>query len=305
MQDQLVRMIGKKVTPTPGVGDQVVNDVMDVMDTAKETAQGIFDGMPVFLSRVLLSVAVIIVGLLLTKFLRWLIRTVVGGRNNNNPAQRRRTAGFLASSIFGYLMYFAIIAAVLYLFGFNVESIFTAVGVAGIAISFGAQTLVKDIISGLFIWGEGNLKVGDLIGVNDLTGTVEAMTIRTTAIRSWNGNLHVIPNGDIRAITNMSRGFKRAVVNIPCPYDWVHEDLVAIIREEMEIAGQEIKGIDGAPEVMSIVSFENNSVMVQVAAACPVGEHWRIERDIRSRIKARFDREGIMMPHYSMPEDGN
>ena len=305
MQDQLVRMIGKKVTPTPGVGDQVVNDVMDVMDTAKETAQGIFDGMPVFLSRVLLSVAVIIVGLLLTKFLRWLIRTVVGGRNNNNPAQRRRTAGFLASSIFGYLMYFAIIAAVLYLFGFNVESIFTAVGVAGIAISFGAQTLVKDIISGLFIWGEGNLKVGDLIGVNDLTGTVEAMTIRTTTIRSWNGNLHVIPNGDIRAITNMSRGFKRAVVNIPCPYDWVHEDLVAIIREEMEIAGQEIKGIDGAPEVMSIVSFENNSVMVQVAAACPVGEHWRIERDIRSRIKARFDREGIMMPHYSMPEDGN
>ena len=305
MQDQLVRMIGKKVTPTPGVGDQVVNDVMDVMDTAKETAQGIFDGMPVFLSRVLLSVAVIIVGLLLTKFLRWLIRTVVGGRNNNNPAQRRRTAGFLASSIFGYLMYFAIIAAVLYLFGFNVESIFTAVGVAGIAISFGAQTLVKDIISGLFIWGEGNLKVGDLIGVNDLTGTVEAMTIRTTAIRSWNGNLHVIPNGDIRAITNMSRGFKRAVVNIPCPYDWVHEDLVAIIREEMEIAGQEIEGIDGAPEVMSIVSFENNSVMVQVAAACPVGEHWRIERDIRSWIKARFDREGIMMPHYSMPEDGN
>ena len=305
MQDQLVRMIGKKVTPTPGVGDQVVSDVMDVMDTAKETAQGIFDGMPVFLSRVLLSVAVIIVGLLLTKFLRWLIRTVVGGRNNNNPAQRRRTAGFLASSIFGYLMYFAIIAAVLYLFGFNVESIFTAVGVAGIAISFGAQTLVKDIISGLFIWGEGNLKVGDLIGVNDLTGTVEAMTIRTTTIRSWNGNLHVIPNGDIRAITNMSRGFKRAVVNIPCPYDWVHEDLVAIIREEMEIAGQEIKGIDGAPEVMSIVSFENNSVMVQVAAACPVGEHWRIERDIRSRIKARFDREGIMMPHYSMPEDGN
>lgn len=303
MQDQLIRMIGKKVTPTPGVGDQVVNDVMDVMDTAKETAQGIFDGMPVFLSRVLLSVAVIIVGLLLTKFLRWLIRTVVGGRNNNNPAQRRRTAGFLASSIFGYLMYFAIIAAVLYLFGFNVESIFTAVGVAGIAISFGAQTLVKDIISGLFIWGEGNLKVGDLIGVNDLTGTVETMTIRTTAIRSWNGNLHVIPNGDIRAITNMSRGFKRAVVNIPCPYDWVHEDLVAIIREEMEIAGQEIEGIDGAPEVMSIVSFENNSVMVQVAAACPVGEHWRIERDIRSRIKARFDREGIMMPHYSMPDE--
>jgi small conductance mechanosensitive channel len=303
MQDQMIGMISKKVTPTPGVGDQVVNEVMDVMDTAKETAQTVFDNMPVFVSRVLMAIAVIVVGLILTKVIKLIIRAVIGGRIKDNPAQRRRTAGFIASSIFGYVMYFAIIAVVLYLFGFNIESIFTAVGVAGIAISFGAQTLVKDIISGLFIWGEGNLKVGDLIGVNDLTGTVESMTVRTTTIRSWNGNLHVIPNGDIRAITNMSRGFKRAVVNVPCPYDWVHEDLVAIIREEMEIAGEEIEGINEPPEVMSIVSFENNCVMVQIAAACPVGEHWRIERDIRTRIKARFDREGIIMPHYTAPEE--
>ena len=75
-----------------------------------------------------------------------------------------------------------------------------------------------------------------------------------------------------------------------------------MIREEMEIAGREIEGIDGPPEVMSIVSFESNCVMVQVAAACPVGEHWRIERDIRTRIKARFDREGIIMPHYTNPK---
>ena len=307
MQDQLIRMLSKKPTatpsPSPGMQEQVVNEVNSVMDTAKDKVQDVFDNMPVFLSHVLMALAVIVVGLLLTKFLRWLIRTVIGGRKNiPGEAQRRRTAGFLASSIFGYVMYFAIIAVVLYLFGFNVESIFTAVGVAGIAISFGAQTLVKDIISGLFLWGEGNLKVGDLVGINDLNGTVEAMTVRTTTIRNWDGNVHVIPNGDIRTITNMSRGFKRAVVNIPCPYDWVTEDLVAMIKEEMELAGREIEGIDSPPEVMSIVSFETNCVMVQIAAACPVGEHWRIERDIRTRIKARFDREGIIMPHYAPPK---
>ena len=305
MQDQMIRMLSKKptATPIPGVQEQVVQEVNSVMDTAKDKVQDVFDNMPVFLSHVLMALAVIVVGLLLTKFLRWLIRTVIGGRKNvPGEAQRRRTAGFLASSIFGYVMYFAIIAVVLYLFGFNVESIFTAVGVAGIAISFGAQTLVKDIISGLFLWGEGNLKVGDLVGINDLNGTVESMTVRTTTIRNWDGNIHVIPNGDIRTITNMSRGFKRAVVNIPCPYDWVTEDLVAMIKEEMEIAGREIEGIDGPPEVMSIVSFETNCVMIQIAVACPIGEHWRIERDIRTRIKSRFDREGIIMPHYVPPK---
>ena len=146
MQDQMIRMLSKKPTPTPGVEVQVVNEVANVMDTAKEKAQDVFDNMPVFVSHVLMAIAVIVVGLLVTKFFRWLIRTVIGGRDVPGKSQRRRTAGFLASSIFGYVMYFAIIAVVLYLFGFNIESIFTAVGVIGIAISFGAQTLVKDII---------------------------------------------------------------------------------------------------------------------------------------------------------------
>ena len=100
----------------------------------------------------------------------------------------------------------------------------------------------------------------------------------------------------------MTRGFKRAVVNIPCPYEENHEWMVSLIREEMEIAGEEIEGIEETPQVMSIISFESNSVMVQIAVACPVGEHWRIERDIRSRVKARFDREGIIMPHYTAPK---
>ena len=100
----------------------------------------------------------------------------------------------------------------------------------------------------------------------------------------------------------MSRGFKRAIVNVPCPYDENTERLVDMIREEMEIAATEIEGIDSVPDVMSIVSFEQNSLTVQVAVPCPVGQHWRVERDIRSRIKARFDREGIIMPHYTIPK---
>ena len=101
----------------------------------------------------------------------------------------------------------------------------------------------------------------------------------------------------------MSRGYKRAIVVVPCPYEENQERLVAMIKEEMEIAATEIEGIDSVPDVMSIVSFEPNAATVQIAVPCPVGQHWRIERDIRSRVKARFDREGIVMPHYTFPQE--
>ena len=96
----------------------------------------------------------------------------------------------------------------------------------------------------------------------------------------------------------MSRGFKRAIVDIRCPYEADQAHIVEILNEEMEKAGQEIDGLMETPVVMSILSFDTDAVMVRIAAQCPVGENWRIERDLRSRVKARFDKEGIEMPHY-------
>lgn len=302
MQTQLIRTLSAKATPVPGVGEQVVGEVKDVMVNARVTANNVVGNLPVFFTHLVIALAVIIIGLILIRLGRVILSRIIRGKSKRGTPHRMETTKSIASSIFSYIMYFIITAIVLRIFGVDVRSIFTAVGVVGIAISFGAQTLVKDIISGLFLWGEGNLTVGDVVTINDLSGTVEAVTIRTTTIRNWNGNIFVIPNGDIRTITNMSRGFKRAVVNIPCPYEANHEDILKMIREEMEIAGQEIEGIEKTPDVMSIISFESNAVMVQIAVPCPVGEHWRIERDIRSRIKARFDREGIIMPHYTFPK---
>jgi len=157
---------------------------------------------------------------------------------------------------------------------------------------------VKDIISGMFIWMEGNIAVGDIVTINGLSGVVEKVAIRTTTMRDYNGNIYVIPNGDIRTVTNMSRDFKRAIVDVRCPYEADQEHVVAIIREEMELAGKEIDGLTAPPDVMSILSFDTDAVIVRIAAQCPVGENWRIERELRTRVKARFDREGIVMPHF-------
>ena len=300
-------LIAARPTPVPDINTQVVNELKDVVSEAKEATDSFLQNLPAFLTRLAVAGLVLIVGLLLLRLVRLLIRKTIirrGRKSNPELIHRAETSRNIISSVVSYLGYFVIIGLVLGVFGLDITSILAAAGVVGIAIAFGAQTMFKDLLSGLFIWAERSLIVGDVVTINDLSGTVEAMTIRTTTIRNFNGNVYIIPNGEIRAITNMSRGFKRAVVIVPCPYEENQEHLVALLREEMEKAAQEIDGLESVPEVMSIVAFETHAVTVQIAASCPVGQHWRIEREIRTRVKARFDREGIMMPHYSLPKQG-
>ena len=307
MTDSIALIAARKATPTPipGMGAQVADDLIGTARSAAETAGDFLDRFPQVVSRLLMAGAVLIVGLLVLKIGRLVIAGIARRLGKKHPvtSQRSETFRSIISSVFSYIMFFILITVILRLFGVDVTSLLAAAGVVGIALAFGAQTLVKDLLSGLFIWGEHSVAVGDLVSINGLDGTVEAITIRTTSIRNYNGNIYTIPNGDIRTVTNMSRGYKRAIVNVPCPYEEKQERIVAMVKEEMEIAAREVDGINNVPDVMSIVAFDKNSVRLQVSVICPVGQHWRIEREIRTRIKARFDREGIIMPHYTVPEN--
>ena len=278
----------------------VMNQVGDMIETAGNHAGSFLSSLPLLTTKLLMAALVIFIGVLMIRLGRRVIAKIVvkrGTRNKKN-IQQMHTIKSLVTSVFNYIMYFAIITMALSVFGINVSSLLAVAWVGGVAISFGAQTLVKDIISGMFIWAEGNIAVGDIVTINGLSGVVEKVAIRTTTVRDYNGNIYVIPNGDIRTVTNMSRDFKRAIVDVRCPYEADQARIVAILEDEMEKAGREIEGVTATPEVMSILSFDTDAVVVRVAAQCPIGEHWRIERDLRSRIKARFDREGIEMPHY-------
>ena len=306
MPDTIQMIAAGKPTPTPvpGVGAQVATDLKDTVSSAAQTAGNLLERFPIIISRLLIAGAVLAVGLILLKIGKLIITRIASSRGKKSTVALHKSETFrsIITSVFSYIMFFIMAMTILTLFGVDVTSILAAAGVVGIAIAFGAQTLVKDILSGLFIWAERSVEVGDLISVNGMDGIVETITIRTTSIRNYNGNIYIIPNGDIRTISNMSRGFKRAIVNVPCPYEENQERLVTMVKEEMEIAAQEVEGIKAVPDVMSIVAFDKNSVRLQVSVVCPIGEHWRIEREIRTRIKARFDREGIIMPHYSVPE---
>ena len=282
---------------------EVVEQVGDMIETAGNKAGSFFSNLPMLTTRLLMAGLAIFVACIVLRIGRRMITSIVrvrGQRGKKSP-QQVNTLKSLVTSIFNYIMYFIIITMVLSIFGVNVSSILAVAGVSGIAIAFGAQTLVKDIISGLFIWIEGSISIGDIVDINGMQGEVESIAIRTTVIRNFNGNMIVIPNGDIRTLTNMSREFKRAIVDIRCPYEVSQERIVAILKDEMARAGEEMELLSETPDVMSILAFEPDAVIVRLAVRCPINQHWAVERELRARVKARFDAEGIVMPHYQRP----
>ena len=289
-------------TSTEAVSDAVEKNG-NVIISMKKGAKIFIEKLPEFASTLLLIAVIIFLGMIAIRVGRRVISSIIDRSNardkrKTNPGQVN-TVRSLVTSIFNYIMYFIIFTAVLSLLGINVSSLLAVAGVGGVAISFGAQALVKDVISGLFLWLEGSITVGDWVIINAYEGSVESIAIRTTVLRGISGDVYTIPNGDIRAITNMSRDYRYAMVNVRCPYEENQEHLVEIITDEMEKAGKEIEGLISAPVVQSIVSFDTDAVTVRIMAQCVINEQWRIEREIRARIKNRFDREGIMMPHFS------
>jgi small conductance mechanosensitive channel len=249
-----------------------------------------------WMSKLLLAGLVILLGALAIRLGRHLIRKMMRAKEGRTPGQRE-TLRSLTTSVFNYIMYFLIATFALGVFGVNVTSMIAVAGVGGIAVGFGAQTLVKDAISGIFLWVEGNITVGDIVEVNGLSGEVESIALRTTSIRHFSGNLYVIPNGDIRTVTNMTRTFKRAIVDVRLPYEEKLEKLLAILEDEMADTSKAIEGFNEPPQVLGVLSFEADCIIVRLSALCPVKENWRIERELRMRVKNRFDREGIQMPH--------
>ena len=275
---------------------------VDAVGILKKGTAALVNWLPEVAATLMLIALIVFLGMIAMRIGRRVISSIIDRttRGKQNPGQVN-TVRSLVTSVFNYIIYFIIFTAVMSLLGVDVSSLLAVAGVGGVAISFGAQALVKDVISGLFLWIEGSIVVGDLVKINNLEGQVESIAIRTTVVRDFNGNVYTIPNGDIRTITNMSRDFRRASVSIRCPYEENQERMVRIITEEMEKAGREIEGLDETPTVLSIASFDTDAVIVQISAKCPLGEQWRIERDIRTRIKNRFDKEGIVMPHYTKP----
>jgi small conductance mechanosensitive channel len=181
----------------------------------------------------------------------------------------------------------------------NIAPILAGAGILGLAISFGAQSLVRDIISGFFILLENQFAVGDVIEAGGKSGSVERMTMRVVVLRDLEGAMHVIPNGEIKVVSNRTRGWARAVVDIGIPYKEDVDRVMGVIRDEAaQYSTDPVWGLqlDGPVEVLGIESLGESSVVIRTLIKTQPGSQWNVAREFRRRLKIRFDRETIDIP---------
>lgn len=219
--------------------------------------------------------------------------------NSKISERKRETLTVVLSSVIKYVVYFIVICSILTTFGINITSLITVAGVGSVAIGFGAQSLVQDVITGMFILFEDQFGVGDIITIDTLTGTVESIGIRTTMIRSFEGDLHIIPNGSIKIITNMSKEFNRAKVDVGIAYEEDIDNAIKVLENEMDNIYNEklIEGLIKKPEVLGIVNLGDSQVTIRILADTEIGENWYVEREIRRLVKNRLDKENIEIPY--------
>jgi len=184
-------------------------------------------------------------------------------------------------------------------FDVNIGPIIAGAGIVGLALGFGAQSLVSDFLSGMFMLLEDQYGIGDVVDVGDATGTVEAVTLRVTRLRDVNGTVWYVRNGEILRVGNMSQNWARTVLDVGVTYA---EDLAHVQRVLADVAhdlwdDEDFKGrVIEEPSVWGVQELGPDGVLVRVALKTAPLEQWAVAREMRQRIKARFDLEGIEVP---------
>jgi moderate conductance mechanosensitive channel len=187
--------------------------------------------------------------------------------------------------------------------GVNMAPIFASAGVVGVALGFGAQSIVRDTLSGFFILLENQFGVGDVVEVqttaNPVGGKVEGLSLRVTTLRAFDGTLHLVPNGNILVVSNKSRGWARAIVDVRVGYGEDVDRVRGVLEElfeEVRIDPSLSDWIREGPSVLGIETLSDYGQVVRVVADTRPSKRWDTERALRERIARRLDAEGIRVP---------
>ena len=209
--------------------------------------------------------------------------------------QKAKTIGEVLKSVLKYMTYF-IGAALILSDAFNGISVAMA-SVGGFALGFGAQSLVKDIINGFFILFEDQYGVGDHVTIGTFSGIVETIGIRTTVIRDFSGDVHLIPNGTINQVTNHSRGNIRFIVDVDISYEEDIDNAINVITNVCNKYKNENENIVEPIEVLGVNSLNASSVTIRIIGKTKPLKQWEAERELRKRVKKVLDEEGIEIPY--------
>ncbi len=248
---------------------------------------------------IIFGLALLILGVVKRLLRRW-TRRVEALPAIDPRRQRAFTLSNLLRSAARYLVWFVATIMILAQVGINIGPLLAGAGVAGLAIGFGAQTFVKDVISGIFLLFDNTIHVGDLVTFGSTTGTVENIGLRLIQVRKFDGELVMIPAGELRTFGNKSVGFARAIVPVGISYEQDLDEVLGalndVAQEWAAIPENQQVMLEPAPTVQAVIAFGDSAVTARIVVQVTPGAQFAAERDMMRMIKRHFDERGVEIP---------
>ncbi len=237
----------------------------------------------------------IIIKLSIKRFQSNLEKSDPGGE----AGKRAATLGSLLRTVTVILILLVAVMMSLSELGVQIGPMIAALGIGGLAIGFGAQNLVRDIISGFFIIVENQIRVGDVVNINGKGGVVERITLRIVRLRDLHGSVHYIPHGQITLVTNMTKDYGRYVFDVGIAYRENVDEVIEILKEigDQLIQDPDYRDVIVEPlEIMGLDRFEDSAVIIRARITTRPIQQWRVGREFNKRMKKVFDERGIEIP---------
>lgn len=249
--------------------------------------------------RVLLIIVLTLVALRVTKFFSTRLLTFSLKTEDIEFKKRVDTLSSIIQNILVIAIIFIAAVVVLGELGVEIGPVLAAAGIVGLAVGFGAQNLVQDVISGFFILLEDQIRVGDLVQIGDKDGAVEKVTLRTVILRDLSGNVHFIRNGQIQVVTNMTKEYGRYVFDIGVAYKEDVDHVIEVVKrvdEEMRNHPDFKSDILEPIEILGLDQFAESAVIIKARIKTKPVKQWAVGRGFNRLLKKRFDEEGIEIP---------
>ena len=253
-----------------------------------------------FLGKGVKIIVIIVVVKFLVKLTQKLLDRTLENRVKNIPVRDEKkltTLMGVIKNIVKTLLYFIGLTTILDVFHINMTGILAAAGIGGLAIGFGAQSLVKDVITGSFILFEDQYSVGDHVNIKGFEGLIEELGLRVTKIRDLNGELHIIPNGEISIVTNKSRGMIRSMVKFTIAYEEDMDKALRVLEKMCRTIQAEEKDIVEGPEVLGVSELGDHGVEITIKIVSNPLTQYQNERTMKAKIKETLEKEGIEIPY--------
>lgn len=243
-----------------------------------------------------------LINMILSRVVRRTVRVAVVADEKTSPEAEKKREDTLIRIFNGAIRIIIIILAgmmILQEAGLEIGPLIAGAGIAGLALGFGGQYLIRDIITGLFIILENQYRIGDVVSIDETSGSVEDISLRKTTLRDIDGIQHHIPHGDIKRVSNKSKGFARINLDIGIAYDTSLEHVISVINNTgSELAEDPLykEFITKAPQFLRVNDFADSAVMLKILGETKPLKQWEITGELRKRLKIAFDREGIEIP---------